>query len=106
MPANASRAALSVDEFCTVVGISRTLFYGEVKVGRISILKAGRRTLVRADEVDAWLERLGRAQAVRDGQAEPIRGGSNGPHRVPTGSPDLRADYGKAVRLRVRRPLR
>ena len=53
-----SRAALNVDEFCATMGIGRTKFYGEVREGRIRVVKAGSRTLVPATEVQAWLSRL------------------------------------------------
>ena len=56
--AASDRVADSVDEFCEAVPIGRTLFYGEVKAGRINIRKAGRKTLVPRTERDAWLRRL------------------------------------------------
>ena len=52
------RAALSVDEFCESMGICRSTFYQEVHAGHIKILKAGKRTLVPATELEAFLQRL------------------------------------------------
>ena len=56
--ATSDRVADTVDEFCQAVRIGRTLFYGEVKAGRINIRKAGRKTLVPRTEREAWLRRL------------------------------------------------
>ncbi|MBN9089165.1 MAG: helix-turn-helix domain-containing protein [Reyranella sp.] len=52
------RAALTVYEFCATTSISRAKFYEEVSAKRIRILKSGRRTLVPASEVVAWLDSL------------------------------------------------
>lgn len=57
----ADRIAGSVNEFCSAVGIGRTLFYREVRQGRIRILKAGRKTLVPVAEREAYLRILGGA---------------------------------------------
>ncbi len=51
-------AALTVKEFCERVRIGKTFFYQEVKARRINVVKAGRKTLIPATEVQAWLERL------------------------------------------------
>lgn len=52
------RAALSVTEFCDALSIGRTMFYQQLKAGRIRVLKVGTRTLVPASEVDAFLRKL------------------------------------------------
>ena len=52
------RKAVTVKEFCDALRIGRSLFYGEVKRGRIKILKAGRKTLVPIVECEAYLLRL------------------------------------------------
>lgn len=49
------KRALTVEEFCSCYGIGRTLFYQEVKSGRLQVCKIGRRTLVRVDDAEAWL---------------------------------------------------
>lgn len=53
-----AKTMLSVKEFCAAVSIGRTLFYDEVRIGRIKTKKAGKRTLVPTTELDAWPERL------------------------------------------------
>ena len=58
MQPNISKVTLSVTEFCQTAGIGRSLFYEQVRAGRIRVLKVGRRTLVRAAELAAWLDRL------------------------------------------------
>jgi len=52
------RLALSVSEFCNSCAIGRSLFYEEVKAGRIKVLKVGKRTLVPATEAQRWLDSL------------------------------------------------
>ncbi|WP_237479260.1 DNA-binding protein [Lichenibacterium dinghuense] len=55
MPENTKLAAETVDEFLVAMGIGRTLFYSEVKKGRIRIVKLGRRTLVPRSERERLL---------------------------------------------------
>ena len=55
---SSARLALSVSEFCDTCSISRSLFYQEVKAGRILILKVGKRTLIAATEAHRWLNSL------------------------------------------------
>lgn len=51
-PANShGRAAWHVNEFCRLVGISRTTFYKAVKAKSIRVVVIGGRTLVPAGEV-------------------------------------------------------
>jgi len=50
--------ALTVDEFCKAAGIGRTRAYAEIADGRLRPLKCGRRTLIPASELEAWLRRL------------------------------------------------
>jgi len=52
------KVAETINEFCSAVGIGRTLFYREVKSGRIKILKAGRKTLVPISQRREYLQRL------------------------------------------------
>ena len=58
--AASDRVADTVDEFCEAVRIGRTLFYGEVKAGKIKIGKAGNKTLVPRSEREAYLARITR----------------------------------------------
>jgi hypothetical protein len=53
-----NRVAISVDEFCGLLGFSRNKFYSEVKARRINILKAGKKTLLSASEPARYLQRL------------------------------------------------
>jgi len=52
------KAAFTVNEFCVRFGICRSLFYAEVRAGRLKTRKAGRRTLVLRRDADAWAEAL------------------------------------------------
>ncbi len=52
------RAALSIPEFCQVVGIGRSRTYAEIKLNRLRVVKVGRRTLIPVEAVWEWLNRL------------------------------------------------
>lgn len=49
---------LSLDEFSAWAGICRRRVYGEINDGRLSIVKIGRRTAVRARDARRWQENL------------------------------------------------
>ena len=53
-----SKIALSIPEFCEVSGIGRSRAYEEIKSGRLTVVKCGRRTLIAVQAVDEWLARL------------------------------------------------
>ena len=52
------RAAFSISEFCRLIGICRSRAYLEIREGRLRVVKSGRRTLIRAEEIAAFLDRL------------------------------------------------
>jgi excisionase family DNA binding protein len=58
------RAALSVNEACASLSISRSKLYEEVAAGRLKALKAGSRTLIPVASRDAWLNSLPAARAA------------------------------------------
>lgn len=58
------KRVFSIAEFCSRFGVGRTTAYGEIKAGRLQVVKAGKRTLVPADEAEFWLKNLPAAQAV------------------------------------------
>lgn len=53
-----TKAAFTVNEFCARFGICRSLFYAEVRAGRLVTRKAGGRTLVLVREAEAWADSL------------------------------------------------
>lgn len=59
------KAAMTITEFCQWASIGRSTFYQQVKGGRIPLRKVGRKSIVRLDDAEAWLNSL------------PERGGSN-----------------------------
>lgn len=54
----ASGGVFSVNEFCQWAGIGRTAFYAELKSGRLSAKKFGRRTIIPKSEAERWLSSL------------------------------------------------
>lgn len=52
------RAAHGVDEACHLLSISRSKLYEEIATGRIQSLKCGRRRLIPAPAIPAYLETL------------------------------------------------
>jgi excisionase family DNA binding protein len=53
-----SKAAYSIAEFCGLVSLGRSRVFEEIRERRLRIVKVGRRTLIPATEVTAWLDRL------------------------------------------------
>lgn len=52
------KAAYSIAEFCALVSLGRSRVFEEIRDKRLRIVKVGRRTLIPALEVTAWLDRL------------------------------------------------
>ena len=48
----------SVSDFCQWAGIGRTAVYAEMKAGRLSAKKFGRRTIIPKSEAERWLASL------------------------------------------------
>ena len=53
-----AKRGYSISEACQRVGIGRTRLYGEIKEGRLRVRKCGRRTIIRVEDLDAWLDSL------------------------------------------------
>jgi excisionase family DNA binding protein len=53
-----TQAVLSVQQFCRDFGVSHTTFYELRKRGKLKAVKVGRRTLVRVEEAQRWLNSL------------------------------------------------
>lgn len=53
-----SKISFSVLEAMEATGLGRAAFYSEIRSGRMSAKKVGRRTIVTAKSIEAWLEQL------------------------------------------------
>tara|TARA_B100000686_G_scaffold315138_1_gene361785 strand:+ start:2525 stop:2767 length:243 start_codon:yes stop_codon:yes gene_type:complete len=47
--------AYDINSFCKSFSIGRTKVYEEIKAGRLKAIKCGARTLIRAEDAEAWL---------------------------------------------------
>jgi excisionase family DNA binding protein len=52
------KRAMSVEEAAKAAGVGRTLLFEEIRKGRITARKVGRRTIIMTYELDAWLKAL------------------------------------------------
>lgn len=52
------KAAYSIAEFCELVSLGRSRVFEEIRDKRLQIVKVGRRTLIPAQAVTAWLDLL------------------------------------------------
>lgn len=50
--------ARSIEETLKVVPVGRTTLYGEIAAGRLKARKIGRRTVILASDLNAWLASL------------------------------------------------
>jgi len=57
------KKAYSISELSNVVSLGRTKLYEEIKEGRLKTRKVGRRTLITAQDADAWLNSLSDGRA-------------------------------------------
>lgn len=65
-------AAMSVKQFERWAGVGHTTVYSEIKFGRLSVKKCGRRTLVLVSEAERWLAALPTYGQARSKQAEHV----------------------------------
>lgn len=50
--------AYTIDQFCERYAVGRSFTYQQIKLGKLLTRKAGRRTLVRHEDAESWLNSL------------------------------------------------
>jgi hypothetical protein len=60
----AARRAYRIPDFCRTYGVGRSRAYLEIQAGRLRVRKVGRCTLIAAEDAEAWLACLSRAETA------------------------------------------
>ena len=58
MPDQSRKLAYSIADLTEVAGVGRSFLYEEIKAGRLIVRKAGRRSLILAEDAAIWLASL------------------------------------------------
>lgn len=58
MAPNSQPMAYTVNQALAIANCGRTKFYEEITAGRIKTKRLGRRVLIRAEDLKAWLDSL------------------------------------------------
>ena len=56
--------ALTIPEACAAVRLGRTTLYAAIKSGDLVATKCGRKTIIRLDDLRAWLKHLPKIKAA------------------------------------------
>ncbi len=70
MPTPLEQLAHTIDEVCKIAKVGRSSTYEEIRSGRLIARKCGRRTIILATDLHAWLDRLPRIEPEAIGPAD------------------------------------
>jgi excisionase family DNA binding protein len=80
-----NQLAYSINDACALIGIGRTALYEDIARGELRAIKRGRRTLILADDLLAWLDTLPSINQKTTGASRPgtipMREGNGTQHR-------------------------
>lgn len=58
------KIAYTINEACKAVGVGRTTIYQEISLGRLTAHKVHKRTIIRADDLEAYVSNLPKLAAA------------------------------------------
>ena len=76
MTTSLEQLAHTIDEVCKIAKLGRSSVYEEIRSGRLIARKCGRRTIILATDLRAWLDQLPRIEP------EPIEPSDDQPEKV------------------------
>ena len=84
------KRAYGIPDVVKETSFGRTRIYEEMRAGRLRAVKLGRRTVVLATDLDAWLRNLAERQPAQQSDQRPAQQSDQRLEQVPKGRPRRR----------------